>query len=80
MRSRRSFLRLTGGAAGAAFATARYGIDDVAALTAQAAAGGRTPAQIAADEDYWREIQFAFTLDRTIINLCLLYTSPSPRD
>ena len=44
MRSRRSFLRLTGGAAGAAFATARYGIDEVAALTAQAAAGGRTPA------------------------------------
>ena len=65
MRSRRSFLRLTGGAAGAPFATARYGIDEVAALTEQAAAGGRTPAQVAADEDYWREIQFAFTLDRT---------------
>ena len=35
MRSRRAFLRLTGGAAGAAFATARYGIDEVAALTAR---------------------------------------------
>ena len=46
MRTRRSFLRLTGGAAGAAFATARYGIDEVAALTEQAAAGGRTPAQV----------------------------------
>ncbi len=78
MRSRRSFLRLTGGAAGAAFATARYGIDEVAALTAQAAAGGRTPAQIAADEDYWREIQFAFTLDRTIINLNNGNSSPAP--
>ncbi len=78
MRSRRSFLRLTGGAAGAAFATARYGIDEVAALTAQASAGGRTPAQVAADEDYWREIQFAFTLDRTIINLNNGNSSPAP--
>lgn len=78
MRSRRSFLRLTGGAAGAAFATARYGVDEVAALTAQAAAGGRTPAQVAADEDYWREIQFAFTLDRTIINLNNGNSSPAP--
>jgi len=78
MRSRRTFLRLTGGAAGAAFATARYGIDEVAALTAQASAGGRTPAQMAADEDYWREIQFAFTLDRTIINLNNGNSSPAP--
>ena len=78
MRSRRSFLRLTGGAAGAAFATARYGIDQVAALTAQAAAGGRTPAQVAADEDYWREIQFAFTLDRTLINLNNGNSCPCP--
>ncbi|MBP7776079.1 MAG: aminotransferase class V-fold PLP-dependent enzyme [Acidobacteria bacterium] len=78
MRSRRTFLRLTSGAAGAAFATARYGIDEVAALTAQAAAGGRTPTQVAADEDYWREIQFAFTLDRTIINLNNGNSSPAP--
>ena len=78
MRSRRAFLRLTGGAAGAAFATARYGIDEVAALTQAAAAGGRTPAQMAADEDYWREIQFAFTLDRTIINLNNGNSCPAP--
>ena len=78
MRSRRSFLRLTGGAAGAAFATARYGIDEVAALTVQAAAGGRTPVQMAADEDYWREIQFAFTLDRSIINLNNGNSCPAP--
>jgi selenocysteine lyase/cysteine desulfurase len=78
MRSRRSFLRLTGGAVGAGLATARYGIDEVAAATAQAAAGGRTPAQMAADEDYWREIQFAFTLDRTIINLNNGNSCPAP--
>ena len=67
MWSRRSFLRLTGAAAGAGLSAARYGIDEVAALTQSMA--GRTPAQVAADEDYWREIQFAFTLDRTLINL-----------
>ncbi|MGE0814410.1 MAG: aminotransferase class V-fold PLP-dependent enzyme [Vicinamibacterales bacterium] len=78
MTSRRSFLRLTGGAAGAAFATARYGIDEVAALTQRASSGGRTPAQVAADEDFWREIQFAFTLDRTIINLNNGNSCPAP--
>jgi isopenicillin-N epimerase len=78
MKSRRSFLRLTGGAAGAAFATARYGIDEVAALTQRAASGGRTPEQVAADEDYWREIQFAFTLDRTLINLNNGNSCPCP--
>ena len=78
MQNRRSFMRLTGGAAGAAFATARYGIDEVAALTQRAAGGGRTPEQMAADEDYWREIQFAFSLDRTLINLNNGNSCPCP--
>ena len=34
---------------------------------------------MAADEGYWRDIQQAFTLDRTIINLNNGYTCPSPR-
>ena len=42
-------------------------------LDARRRGGGhrrRSPrADVAADEDYWREIQQAFTLDRTIINL-----------
>lgn len=76
MWSRRSFLRLTGAAAGAGLSAARYGIDEVAALTQSMA--GRTPAQVAADEDYWREIQFAFTLDRTLINLNNGNQCPSP--
>lgn len=78
MQNRRSFLRLTGSAAGAAFTATRYGIDEVAALTQRAAGGGRTPEQVAADEDYWREIQFAFTLDRTIINLNNGNSCPCP--
>src|ERR1041385_4546235 len=46
------------------------------------AAGALTDASsadVAADEGYWREIQQAFTLDRTIINLNNGYTCPSPR-
>jgi selenocysteine lyase/cysteine desulfurase len=39
----------------------------------------RAPADVAGDETYWREIQQAFTLDRTIINLNNGYTCPSPR-
>src|SRR3989441_1264327 len=42
-------------------------------------AGGRTPADLADDEDFWREVQQAFTLDRTIINLNNGGVSPSPR-
>ena len=47
--------------------------------SASAAAADRTAAEVAADEGYWRDIQQAFTLDRTIINLNNGYTCPSPR-
>lgn len=39
----------------------------------------RASIEIASDEGYWREIQQAFTLDRTFINLNNGYASPSPR-
>ncbi|HEY0305697.1 MAG TPA: aminotransferase class V-fold PLP-dependent enzyme [Longimicrobiales bacterium] len=39
----------------------------------------RTPEEVAPDEDYWTEIQRAFTVDRTIINLNNGGVSPSPR-
>src|SRR2546425_3420940 len=42
-------------------------------------AGGGTPAALADDEDFWREVQQAFTLDHTIINLNNGGVSPSPR-
>jgi selenocysteine lyase/cysteine desulfurase len=76
MLSRRSILRLAGTAAGAAFARGSYGIEEIAAATA--AADGRTPEELAADETFWREIQFAFTLDRTLINLNNGNQCPSP--
>jgi len=47
--------------------------------SATAAVADRTPAELAADEGYWREIQQAFTLDRTILNFNNGYTCPSPR-
>jgi isopenicillin-N epimerase len=48
-------------------------------VSAADAVADRPAADVAADESYWREIQQAFTLDRTIINLNNGYTCPSPR-
>jgi len=40
---------------------------------------GRAPHEVAQDEDFWFEIQRAFTVDRTLINLNNGGVSPSPR-
>ncbi|PYT08146.1 MAG: aminotransferase V, partial [Acidobacteria bacterium] len=48
-------------------------------LAAQPATFGRSDEEIAADEDYWREIQQAFAVDRSIINLNNGGVCPSPR-
>jgi hypothetical protein len=48
-------------------------------LEASQAVAGRSPEEVAQDEFYWREIQSAFTLDRTIINLNNGGVCPSPR-
>jgi isopenicillin-N epimerase len=76
MLSRRAFLQTTGGAAAIAAFT------DGSAERIGAAGRrveGAPPADVAADESYWREIQQAFTLDRTIINLNNGGCCPSPR-
>jgi len=76
MWTRRDFLSRAG--VGAAVATLRP--DGLArAAAASAAVADRSPLDVAADETYWREIQQAFTLDRTLINLNNGYTCPSPR-
>jgi len=78
MWSRRAFLGL-GGAVGTA-AIAGGPFNGLAHLEAAAAAvADRTPEEVAQDEFYWREIQEAFTLDRTLINLNNGNTCPSPR-
>ncbi|MCL4811965.1 MAG: aminotransferase class V-fold PLP-dependent enzyme [Vicinamibacteraceae bacterium] len=78
MLTRRAFLQTSGtlGTAAAA-ALASGGLARVAA--AAQAAGSRSAADLARDESFWREVQQAFTLDRTIINLNNGGCSPSPR-
>ena len=43
------------------------------------AVAGRSAADLADDEDFWREIQNSFTVDRALINLNNGGVSPSPR-
>ena len=77
MWSRRAFLGL-GGALGTAVASRSFaGLARLEAAGAEVA--DRTPEDVAQDEFYWREIQEAFTLDRTLINLNNGNTCPSPR-
>jgi selenocysteine lyase/cysteine desulfurase len=78
MTSRRAFLSRIG--ATGTLAAAALDSDGLA-LMARAAGQvhGRSAADIAADEDFWREIQLGFTLDRTVINLNNGGVCPSPR-
>jgi len=64
----------------ASLATASFNEKGVAhALDAVRFVSGRTPEDIATDEDFWFEIQRAFTVDRTLINLNNGGVCPSPR-
>src|SRR5881394_1721437 len=77
MTTRRGFLESLF-AVGAALPALR---DDALPRLARVArqADRRPVADITRDEDFWREVQEAFTLDRTIINLNNGGVSPSPR-
>jgi|GraSoiStandDraft_16_1057320.scaffolds.fasta_scaffold54625_4 selenocysteine lyase/cysteine desulfurase len=72
--NRRNFLLAAGTAAAALQDNA---IQRVAA--ADSSLKGKTPEDVAADEDYWAEIRNAFTIDRNIINLNNGHVSPAPR-
>ncbi|AMY12919.1 Isopenicillin N epimerase [Luteitalea pratensis] len=78
MTSRRAFLSRLG-SSGSLVAAALN--SNGLALMARAAeqVRGRSAADIAADEDFWREVQLGFTLDRTVINLNNGGVCPSPR-
>ena len=77
MYTRRTFLRTAaaGGTTLAAFRNGGLSIVEAAARGVE----GVPAAAVAEDEDYWREIQQAFTLDRTVINLNNGGCCPSPR-
>jgi selenocysteine lyase/cysteine desulfurase len=76
MLTRRQFLNRTGATAGLA-AFNPDGLDRL--LAASASVASQRAADVARDEPYWREVQQAFTLDRTIINLNNGGVCPSPR-
>ncbi len=75
--SRRDFLRAAGAAPAVAFTWSPENLERVQA--ASQAVAGRTPQEVAQDEFYWREVQLAFKLDRTLINLNNGFTCPAPR-
>ena len=77
MVTRRGFINRAAAGAAALVSFRDEGLDRVAAAAARAE--GRRPEEVAADEGYWREIQQAFTLDRTLINLNNGGCCPSPR-
>src|SRR5881296_1653327 len=78
MLTRRDLLRIGGAVGTAALLPKTFKTtEDVAA--ASAAVADRTAEEVAQDEFYWREIQEAFTLDRTLTNLNNGNSCPSPR-
>ncbi len=79
MFTRRTFMKTAGGAT-ASVALAGFREDGLARImAATSATPGMDADRMATDEDFWREIQHAFTVDRSIINLNNGGVSPSPR-
>ncbi|MBI2833176.1 MAG: hypothetical protein HYX76_01955 [Acidobacteria bacterium] len=77
MWTRRAFRRHAGTAGAAALAILKPdGIARAAAVPSRVA--DRSLDSVARDETYWGQIQQAFTLDRTIINLSAIGSSSRP--
>ncbi len=79
MATRRAFLTGLAGAGGAALALPAFRSTAFASLLhAEPIATGRAPTALSTDEEYWSEIQRAFDVDRTLVNLNNGGCSPSP--
>ena len=77
MTTRRGFLRSL---VAATAAVPAFKNDALARLAgANAGALGRSPEDVAQDEDYWQTIQQAFDIDRALVNLNNGGVAPSPR-
>ena len=74
--NRRSFFQASAGTVAAALQT-QIGARAFAAATASVK--GKSPDEIATDEDFWAEVRNEFNTDRSIINMNNGYMSPSPR-
>jgi len=77
MPTRRHFVESLVAAGAAVPALTNDGLDRLRGLARRVT--GRAPADLARDEDFWLQVQQAFTLDRTLINLNNGGVSPSPR-
>ena len=82
MKSRRQFLETisvpaAAALAGAPLVNARFRVG-AAELARELASHPGTPSQVAADEDFWVDVQRAFTVDRSLVNLNNGGVSPSP--
>ena len=78
--SRRSFLRMGGAVGTTVGATAFAGASSlVNVLAASQSVAHRSAEDVAQDEFYWREVQLAFKLDRSLTNLNNGFTCPCPR-
>jgi isopenicillin-N epimerase len=75
--SRRAFLKMAGAAGTAALAFRADALERV--TEAAQSVANMTPEEVAKDEFFWREIQLAFKLDRSLINLNNGFTCPAPR-
>jgi len=75
--SRRDFLRSLSAATATLPALKNDGLRHLARVMPRAA--GRTPADLASDEDFWVTIQQAFDVDRSLVNLNNGGVAPSPR-
>ncbi|HXV64524.1 MAG TPA: aminotransferase class V-fold PLP-dependent enzyme [Vicinamibacteria bacterium] len=77
---RRRFLQTLGAGLGAAGVTTIFDPGETARVEA---ATGRVaslvPEEVARDESYWRDVQQAFSISRSLIDLNNGYTCPSPR-
>lgn len=77
---RRSFLKALGAGVGAASISTVFDpatVSRVEAATARVSAAA--PEDVASDESYWRDVQQAFSISRSLIDLNNGYTCPSPR-
>ncbi|MBI4500934.1 MAG: aminotransferase class V-fold PLP-dependent enzyme [Gemmatimonadetes bacterium] len=76
---RRDFVRSLFGAAAGGIALPSLRNDSIDRIfSATAGVAGRSAESLAGDEEFWREIQNAFTVDRSIINLNNGGVCPSP--
>jgi selenocysteine lyase/cysteine desulfurase len=76
MWSRRAVLAAAGAVGAVGWSRRSFGLEAVEGAGATVA--GRAAAEVARDEDYWRDIQEAFALDRSMINLNNGNSCPSP--